>query len=159
MKKLTFTVLFLILSATAFSQTKLGAQLVYGTNTEFGAGAKAIFSITDKINLSPSINYYFGKSAAGVASTSFFEVNADAHYSFESDDKLTFYPLVGLNYTRSKASVSVLGVSASTSSFGVNLGGGLNYDLSSSITGLIEAKYVLGNLDQAVFTAGVLFNL
>ncbi len=156
MKKLTFTLLFIVLSITMYSQTKVGLQAAYGTNSEFGIGAKASFRITDKFFASPSFNYYFGESVQG-ASSSIIGINADAHYIFPGKNGLSFYPLGGLNFTRS--SVSALGFSASTTEIGFNVGGGLNYDLSSSLTGVFEAKYILSAFDQAVFNIGVLYNL
>lgn len=155
MKKVTVTIALILVSITSFAQTKLGIQALYGTEAEFGVGAKALFAVSEKINVSPSINYYFGKSVQGV-DQSILGFNADAHYMFKNDN-VTFYPLAGLNLTRN--SVTVSGQSVSNSEFGFNLGGGLNYSISESLTGTLEAKYVLGNYDQAVFGAGILFNL
>lgn len=156
MRKLTFTIMCLFIAVNAFSQTKLGVQLAYGTNSEFGVGAKSSFGVTDAINISPSINYYFGESV-GSASSSILTVNADGHYTFEGGNGLIFYPLAGLNLTR--MSVSALGQSISNTLFGVNLGGGLNYGFSDSLTGVFETKYILSDANQAVFSAGILFNL
>lgn len=156
MKKLLLTILFFAISIAMFSQTKIGIQAAYGTNTEFGVGAKASFKITENIYASPSFNYFFGEGTQGVSS-SILGFNADGHYIFPSKDGLLFYPLAGLNFTR--ASVSVLGISASTTEIGFNVGGGLNYDLSSSLTGVFEAKYVLSAFDQAAFNLGILYNL
>lgn len=155
MKRVTVTIVLIFISITTLAQTKLGIQALYGIETELGVGAKALFAISDQINASPNINYYFGNSATGVEQ-SILSFNADAHYIFKNDD-ITFYPLAGLNLTRN--SVTVLGQSVSNSEFGLNLGGGLYYNLSESLTGTLEAKYILGNYDQAVFGAGILFNL
>lgn len=156
MRKIKLTILFLAISTAAFCQTKLGAQAVYGANSEFGVGAKVIFKMSDAINISPSINYFFGKSVTG-ASSSVMGFNVDGHYTVDGGDGLVFYPLAGLNATR--YSISVLGRSASNTKFGFNLGGGLNYNFSSSLTGILEGKYVIGTYNQAVFSAGILFNL
>ena len=147
MKKLTLTIFCFVFSVIAFSQTKIGLQAAYGTNSEFGVGAKASFKITDNIFASPSINYFFGENTQG-ANSSIIGFNADVHYVFSNNDDVLFYLLAGLNFTR--ASVSVLGISASTSEIGFNVDGGLNYNLSSSLTGVLEAKYVLSAFDQAV---------
>lgn len=157
MKKITVFIFVLAFSITSFSQTKLGAQLVYGTTTEFGLGAKANFDISGTaISVAPSFNYFFGESA-GAASTSVFTINADAHYNVASGEGLTLYPLAGLNLTNQ--SVTVLNNSASATKIGFNVGGGLQYGISSALTGFFEAKYVIGTFDQAVFSAGVLFDL
>lgn len=155
MKNLTFTILFMIVSTAMFSQTKVGLQAAYGTNSEIGIGAKASFRISDKFRASPSFNYFFGESVQG-ASSSVIGINADAHYILSDKDGLSFYPLAGLNLTRSSA--TVLGISASVTEIGFNVGGGLNYDLSSSLTGVFETKYILSAFDQAVFSIGLLYN-
>jgi opacity protein-like surface antigen len=156
MKKLTFTFLFIVATTVMYSQTKIGLQAAYGTNTDFGIGAKASFGISDKFLASPSINYFFGESAQG-ASTSVLGINADAHYIASDKNGLSLYPLAGINFTRSSA--TVFGMSASSTEIGFNVGGGLNYELSSSLTGVFEAKYVLSAFDQAIFSVGVLYNL
>ncbi|SNR15071.1 outer membrane beta-barrel protein [Tenacibaculum jejuense] len=156
MKKLTFTFLFMMISIAMFSQTKVGIQAAYGTSAEFGIGAKATFRITDKFHASPSFNYFFGESTQG-ASSSLIGINADAHYVLSQKDGLSLYPLAGLNVTRSSA--SAFGFSASVTEIGFNVGGGLNYNLSSSLTGVFEAKYVLSAFDQALFSIGVMYNL
>ncbi|AUC15526.1 hypothetical protein BTO06_10405 [Tenacibaculum sp. SZ-18] len=156
MKKITFTFLFLVATTIMYSQTKIGIQAIYGTDTDFGIGAKATIEISEKFLASPSINYFFGESVQG-ASTSVLGINADAHYIISKNNGLSLYPLAGINLTRSSA--TVLGNSISTTEIGFNLGGGLNYELSSSLTGIFETKYVLSTFDQATFSVGVLYHL
>lgn len=152
--------LFLLFTATMFSQISVGAQFVYGTDAEIGAGVKASFKITDAIKVSPSINYYFGESVAGVSSSS-VGFNADGHYVFDIGNGLSFYPLAGLNVTLSRVSGNRFfrNNTVSNTEIGVNVGGGVNYNFTEKLTGVFETKYVVGNYDQAVFSAGVLFNL
>lgn len=157
MKKITVFIFVFAFGISSFSQTKLGAQLVYGTTTEFGIGAKANFELSGSaITIVPSFNYFFGESA-GAASTSTFTINADAHYNVAAGEGVTVYPLAGLNLTNQ--SVTVLNNSASATKIGFNVGGGLQYGISTALTGFVEAKYVIGTFDQAIFSAGVLFDL
>lgn len=164
MKKIILTIVFTFIAIATFSQTKVGLQVNYATKIEFGVGAKASFSITDKIDIAPSFNYYFGPSSdsstglfRSSVSTSFFAINADGHYNFEIDDKLTVYPLAGINLSFFSVSVGGFG-SASTSSFGLNLGGGLDYGFSEKLSGIFELKFIANSYSQAVFSAGVLYN-
>lgn len=160
MKKTVLIIAFLLVSLCGFTQTKIGAQLSYGTETELGVGAKGSFKITDEIHASPSINYFFGESAKGISSF-VLSVNLDGHYLFPIDKAMAFYPLAGLNFTRVSATVSSLGVSETVSKnkFGLNLGGGFNYEFTPSIVGVAEIKYVVSEFDQAVFSVGAMFKL
>lgn len=161
MRKSVLTTVFALISLCSFAQIKLGPQIVYGTEMEFGVGAKASFKVTDEIHISPNINYFFGKKVAGVASYSAFTINADGHYLFPMEKGIVLYPLAGVNFTRSTATVSFLGKthSASAQKLGLNIGGGVNYEFTPSIIGVAEVKYVISKFDQAVFSVGTMFKL
>ncbi len=158
MKKL-FIVLGIALICSASLQVmaqkgdmKLGPTVSYGFDIkELGVGAKFFYGITDPIRVAPSFNYWLVSGATS------FEVNVDGNYLFGSGDNMAFYALAGLNYY----SVSVdFGMgSVSNSEIGLNAGAGMQLPLGSKLTGIVEAKYVVGNASQPVVTGGVLFNL
>lgn len=162
MKKIILTIAFTFISIVTFSQTKVGLQFNYGTETEFGIGVNAAFNVTDEIAISPSINYFVGKSITGTGffvknvSTSFIDINADGHYNFKIQEGFSVYPLVGLNIAMGTISYGVFGNSKTF--FGANLGGGLNYNFSKKISGVFETKYVAREVGQAVFTLGAFYN-
>lgn len=143
----------------------LGAILAYGTEIEnLGIGANAEFPVMEKLTISPSFIYYLPKSYGSIK-TNWFEVNANANYYFVEDDKFDFYGLAGLNY--SSVSVKYDGIyagivgnnSASDGRFGLNIGGGANWNLGSSITPFAELKYVIIDGGQLVLAAGVRFKI
>ncbi|MBE7629798.1 outer membrane beta-barrel protein [Tenacibaculum piscium] len=159
MKKNVFTILALLVTIVTFSQTKIGANLVYGSESDLGIGAKASFGLSEEFKISPSINYFFSESVPNVSITT-MSFNADAHYFFEIQDKFSLYPLAGINvFYTSVSSSYITSYSASSNSFGLNLGGGMNYLLSEKLTAFSEIKLMLNTGNQVVFCAGVMYNL
>ena len=151
--------------STGGKDFKIGAMLAYGTEIEnIGIGANAEFQVMNQLTISPGFIYYLPKSY-GPIKTNWFEVNANANYYFVSDEKFDFYGLAGLNY--SSISVKYDGAfaglvgnnSASDGRFGLNLGGGANMNLGSSITPFAEIKYVVIDGGQLVLAAGIRFAL
>lgn len=169
MKKinLLITALFIIsflFTASAQSETKVGALLGYGTEIEnIGIGANAEFPIMDKLTISPSFIYYLPKDEFGIK-INWFELNANANYYFLDEDNIGVYGIAGLNYSSVKVKYdgnSFLGdnYSASDGRIGLNLGAGANFDIGSSITPFAELKYVIIDGGQLVVAAGVKFNI
>ncbi|RKF03460.1 outer membrane protein with beta-barrel domain [Tenacibaculum lutimaris] len=158
MRKNVLTILALFVTVIAFSQTKVGANVVYGTSSGLGLGVKASFDVSEKFKISPSVNYYFPEDIPGVSTTS-MSFEADAHYFFELQDKFSLYPLAGLNVWYTSVSSSYAAFSASSTNFGLNLGGGANYKLSDKLTGFSEIKLMVTQGSQVVFNAGVMYSL
>ena len=146
-------ILFLLVAVACFSvanaqkgQMAAGVNLnmgfAYGTITadggsfsNFGIGAKFQYSFTDHIRVEPAFTYYLKKNYL-----SMWDFMANVHYIFPmANDKLNIYPLAGLGVLGAKA--SALGFSASTTNFGINLGGGVEYKLTESIALGAEIKY------------------
>lgn len=106
-----------------------------GSYSNIGIGAKFQYSFTDHIRIEPAFTYYLKKDLI-----SMWDLMANVHYVFPmANNKLNLYPLAGLG---------VLGVkfgegeySASTTNFGVNLGGGVEYKVSKKIAVGAEIKY------------------
>jgi outer membrane immunogenic protein len=162
MKKiLLFTVSLLLMTTGLFAQTRLGAQLGYGSATEqWGAGANAEIFINDKMAISPDLLLYFPEKKSGVR-YSFWEINANFHYYVLSEDVVGLYGLAGLNFitSREKFESSIVDdYDNSNTDLGLNLGIGLNVVLGELVP-YAELKYVVGNVDQAVVMAGVKIQL
>ncbi len=111
-----------------------------GGYSNFGIGAKFQYSFTDHIRVEPAFTYYFKKDYL-----SMWDFFANVHYVFGmANDRLNLYPLAGVGVLGAKA--SVLGFSASTTNFGINLGGGVEYKLSDKFALRAEIKYaIVGN--------------
>ena len=111
-----------------------------GGYSNFGLGAKFQYSFTDHLRVEPAFTYYFKKDF-----TSMWDLMANVHWVFKlRNEKFTVYPLVGLGVVGVKA--SVFGYSASTTNFGVNLGGGADWAITPKIAIGAELKYsIVGN--------------
>ncbi|MDE1208276.1 outer membrane beta-barrel protein [Tenacibaculum larymnensis] len=159
MRKNVFTTLALLIAVVSFSQTKVGAGVVYGSESDLGLGVKASFDISEKLKVSPSMSYFFTESIPEL-STTMMSFDADAHYFFKLKEKFSVYPLIGINLFYTSVSSSLNSAySVSSTDFGINLGGGLNYTISNKVTGFSEIKAMLNNGNQIVFSAGVMYSL
>ena len=174
MKKIIFITVLLLGTMISQAQIKLGGKVAYGSEIEsIGIGAKGVYELNDQWDLSGELVYFFGddESRGGFeVERSLFTINADAHYNFDINvDQLGVYALGGLNIafwevTTSTPSIPSLGVPGGESEVdgsevGLNLGGGAIYELQENISLFSELKFVVGDFDQVVFSAGVLFDL
>lgn len=142
---------------SAFAQAGrlgLGGNLVYGTEVEnVGIGAKFQIGITDNWRAETSFNYFFENDNFHM-----WELNLNAHYLFHVAPSFAVYPLSGLTYVSPVYSHGPLGDHKSDGKFGVNLGGGCEYMVTSNLGLNAEIKYSLvSDYDQAVFGVGVVY--
>lgn len=151
---------FIAISTQAQEDTRLGAFLAYGTEIEnLGVGVNAEFPIAEKITLSPSFIYYLPKEEFGV-DLNWWEINANVNYYLLNESNLSLYAIGGLNYSNVSVSISdsipgIGDISSSDGRFGLNLGGGANFNIGSNITPFAELKYVIIDGGQLVLGAGV----
>ncbi|MBF8149123.1 outer membrane beta-barrel protein [Winogradskyella sp. F6397] len=150
--------------SNAQDQTKLGGYLAYGTEIEnIGIGVNAEFPIADQLTIAPSFTYFLPKDEFGVK-VNWFELNGNVNYYFVDSSNISVYGLGGLNYSSVKVSYDdAVGFggdfSASDGRFGLNLGGGANFEIGSNILPFAELKYVIIDGGQLVIAAGVKFNI
>lgn len=152
-------------SVHAQEETRIGAFLAYGTEIEnLGIGANAEFPVMEKMTISPSLIYYLPKDEMGIK-INWFEVNGNVNYYFVDQDNIGVYGIAGLNYSSVKVNYDGEDFgfggdfSGSDGRFGLNLGGGANFDIGGSITPFAELKYVIIDGGQLVIGGGVKFNL
>ncbi len=151
MKKflLALTVALVGLTASAQKgQPALGINLGYGTETEsLGIGIKAQYFLTNSLRAEASANYFFEKD-----NLSMWDLNLNAHYLFKVANKLSVYPIVGMTLANFDSHGNT------KSRIGVNLGGGIEHNLTRNISINAEAKYQLVNdFDQGVFSIGAAY--
>lgn len=168
MKKL-LTVGLLVIGLTIFSNVNLYAQgaegdiqigggLGYGTEIEsLGIQAGGVYTINDQFRGALDLIYYFPNDSFGYDFT-WFEINANGHYLFLSEDDIVVYGLAGLNIATLKFDYPENqffgGGSVSESEVGINIGAGIEYNLGGlNLYG--EAKYALSSADQLVISGGV----
>lgn len=112
--------------------------------TNFGIGAKFQYNVTDPIRLEAALDYGFKSKGADV-----FTLGVNAHYLFNLSDKLRVYPLVGVGYANLSGGYSdgddygmVEGDgTGSVSKFLLNVGAGIEYDITSKIAVNADIKY------------------
>lgn len=154
MKKF-FTLIIVAVMGYGFASAQkgemaVGGNLLYGTEINMvGIGAKFQYGITDEIRGEASFNYYFPNKGYHM-----WDLNLNAHYLFDFASKFRAYPLAGLtvvckSYSKTDESVT---------RFGLNLGGGCEYDISSNFVLNAEFKYsIVSSIDQAVFSLGAAY--
>ena len=173
MKKLLMTLCVAMISVVAFAQKgdkAVGVNLSYGTEiSNLGFGVKGQYVLTNEIRLEAGFDYFLKKDGM-----SMWDVNVNAHYLFPITDKIKVYPLAGLTYTNWKVSMGVDDInedlknslgddynevkSDSEGKFGVNLGGGIQYDINSRWAVNFELKYqLISKFNQAVFGIGIAY--
>ncbi|GHV23158.1 hypothetical protein FACS1894174_08690 [Bacteroidia bacterium] len=166
----------LTMSVVANAQEKgdmaAGGNLVVGSGdsfTNFGIGGKFQYNVTTPIRLEGSFTYFLPKKQgiSGIAesSVSMWDLSVNAHYLFSVAEKVKVYPLAGLGILGTSASAEVdfgeygsYGGSASTSEFGFNIGGGIDYGLTDKLILNAELKYKLGSTwDRLLISAGLAY--
>lgn len=126
-------VIFIGMSNLAAAQTvvekgdiTVGGGLTFTTGVrgggggEIGVNANGFYSITDEIRAGAGLSLFFGDFSPT-------QFNIDGHYLFINEDGLVVYALAGLGFW--SWSFEAFGFSTSVSTSGLNLGGGIEYDL------------------------------
>jgi outer membrane immunogenic protein len=171
-RKLLFTILVAgMISATGLNGqiTYVGVAGHYGTSIkEFGVGANALYTINEKIDIAPGLVYFFPHKEDyydGYRRNTWWSVNIDGHYIPFANDYLQAYGLMGLNFTsvEVKRDYTFQGQEfkdkKTTLELGLNIGGGIQFNLAEKIAPFAEAKYTLGEADQLVFSLGIIFRI
>ncbi len=91
-----------------------------GAGAEFGINVSGFYSIIDEVRAGAGLNLFFGDFAPTV-------FNIEGHYIFKNEDGLVLYGLAGIGFW----SWDIGGPFGSVSTSGLNLGGGVEYDLGN----------------------------
>lgn len=152
MKKLASafaTAAFLALGASGLhAQVQLGPTLVFSDDVDFGIGAtmsaqapglgEGIGFLGDLLVFFPSEDGF-----------NYFEINGNVTYAFPLDDSsVEPFALGGLNISRASVDAGSFG-SASNTDIGLNLGGGITFDLAS-FRPSAGGRFAIGDLDHFV---------
>ncbi|MDR3061006.1 MAG: porin family protein [Dysgonamonadaceae bacterium] len=161
MKKITILIVLLFTVANVFAQKgekAIGASINYGSEIgSLGFGGHFYYNVTDHFRLAPDITYFLKNDHLNE-----WDVNLNVHYLFPIEDKLTIYPVAGFLITHWSADLAInvggLSISAAETKFGINFGGGVQYNLTKTVFLKGELKYCfVSDFDQAVITAGIGF--
>lgn len=142
---------FLSYSQSTMAQAQLGGGLVLGFDIgAVGINLRGDIPVTEEIDVVPGFIYYFESDV------NIFEFNANGHYNFEAGDIVQPYALAGLNVSHVDYDLEVFGRDLDDTDIGLNLGGGVNFELGS-INTFAEGRLLLGGFEDFSITAGVLF--
>ena len=128
-----------------------------GDIDEVGIGGIAEFRVAPRVTISPQFLHFFPEDR-GNHNDRFFELNGNVNYYFYNHDIFEFYGLGGLNYTRLHRDFDD-GRDDYRSEFGLNLGGGINFEVGRTFVPFSEIRVTVGEYDQFVLSGGFKFNL
>lgn len=153
MKKIVLVFALVILSVGAYAQkgsTAIMPKIGYQTEFKrFLVGIEGRYSLDNNIRLAPDVSVLFPKDRVmGL------DVNINVHYVVPLEGGLSFYPLVGGAMLNNRFNPKE-GDSTSWTDFGLNLGAGLQYDITNDGYLNFEFKYTLKeDKDPAYFMLG-----
>jgi len=147
--------------ARSGQRTSFGLQLDVGTQTDFGIGGRAVFGLQSLFPGTPldgivSFDYYFPSAPSG-QTNHFWEINGNLAYRLRVPARSSFRPYLGGGLNIAHSSVTVAGVSGSSTDADLNILGGTTFKVRGELTPFLEIRGVVGNANQVVFTGGVRF--
>lgn len=135
-----------------------GAQLSYGSDTDFGIGGRVVLGLQSLFPTTPldahvGFDYFFPDAPAGVNLT-YWEINGNVAYRIPNvRSSLAPYVGGGLNI----AHVSADPGAVSDTKVGLNLLAGTTFGTRSKVKPFAEARLILSGGEQFVVTGGVRF--
>lgn len=149
----------LLLPATAEAQVRLGPQISFGGDTDFGIGARIVANVEslrhwdfigtfDVFFIDDNPNFDF----------SYWEANGNLAYNFGIPEMPSLSPYVGggLNIAHKSRESVESGEDRDDTDLGLNLFVGTQFQ-GASITPFAEIRIVAEGADQVVLTGGFLF--
>lgn len=152
MKKLFLSAAVFAAVAVAAPQSaeaqRFGAEAAFGSDTDFGIGGRTVVNVSNSVPLDfgGSFLLFFPDGPA-----EYWEINANLWYPIPTTGGSTV-PYVGGGLNIGHQSVSGF----SDTELGLNLGGGARFEMANT-TPFIEARFVVGGVEQFVIGGGVLF--
>lgn len=134
----------------------IGVNASYATDFNgLGLGVKVNHEFPKHFRAELSSDYFFKHDYV-----SFWDLNANLHYLFPVGHNITVYPLGGLTLANYHVSIPApmggADITENSTHFGVNIGGGAQYDINKDWSVNAEMKYrIISDYDQAVFTIGI----
>jgi len=153
--------------------TFVGASASYGSwIKEIGGSVYAIYSVNNKIDIVPNATYFIPHEEiietqldSGKVTYTWWSANLDGHYVVFEKSIFQLFGLLGLNITNETKLEDYVTqgqrfkYKTKTTKPALNIGAGVQFQLSKFFTPFVEIKYVLGERDQAVASLGVLIRI
>jgi len=144
------------------AQSNVGGLLAYASDIKnLGIGINGEHFINGKLSIAPSFIYFFSKTQFSVKQN-MWELNGDANYQFYTTGNVRVFFIGGLNITGIKVKFSdpSLGsFSNTTTRVGLNIGSGVNFDISMKWQPFFMLKYVISDFDHFVIGGGVKYKI
>ena len=149
MKKFFIVMCMMLVSATSFAQKG---------EVEVGVHGGFILDSPNNLGLGVNVGYMLMKNVRGVAEFNYFlkkdgvsywNLEGNVEYLFRLNDEFTLYPLVGLDFLGSSWD------GGSDTRLGLNLGAGVEYNISSNLKLVGEFNYKTQGNGWSLLKAGV----
>jgi hypothetical protein len=138
-----------LLPATADAQIRIGPQLSYGGDTEFGVGGRVVANVESlqHWDFIGTFDVFFPDG-----DVDYWEANGNLAYNFGLPDAPSLSPYVGVGLSIAHASSG----SVSDTDLGINFFAGTQFE-GASVTPFAEIRLVAEAAEQVVITGGLLF--
>ena len=141
----------------AQAQVQIGPTLAFSDEVDFGIGATLHAQapqLGEGLGFLGEFLVYFPDQDG----LDFFEINGNVTYAFPlANSTVLPFALGGLNVSRASVDTGGLG-DASNTDIGLNLGGGINFDLGS-FRPMIGGRFAIGDLDHFIIFATLPFEV
>ncbi|HWP45724.1 MAG TPA: outer membrane beta-barrel protein [Candidatus Limnocylindrales bacterium] len=161
-----FLIGFLFFQDPVWGQVLFGAQVSVADDVDVGVGVRVVWDLAQYqkgLGVIGSFDYFFpgGESPFFPVATgdlSYFEVNANLTYTFETGRNIAPYVGGGLNIAHASIEfVGVEAVEASDTEVGVNFLGGVMFNLAGRLMPFAELRIEANGGEQFMVTGGILF--
>ncbi len=138
--------------------SEIGLGVAYGFDVgadgEMGMNVNLYRSLTDGIRIGADFIYYLLNDPQ-FQNPRFIELNGNANYHLVNQEMFRMYVLVGVHFAGYRYNRPVTGPDSeeSKNEFGLNAGGGTEFDLEGIIL-FVESKRSFGGFDQYSITFG-----
>lgn len=155
MKKIILTLILALASVASMMAAKGdfagAAQFSYASKYEqFAIGAQVQYEILDNLRIATVYNHYFENDDVTADN-----LNLNLHYLIYPASSVTIYPIAGLAWTNFSTDL-VTGGSDDTSKFGANLGCGVEYHITPTVSFFTEELFqAMSDHNQSVTNMGV----
>jgi hypothetical protein len=144
------TALFLLFGPAAEeaqAQTAFGVQGSWGSEADFGVGARLLVNLGgSNFEVAATADRFFPDN-----DVEWWDFNGNLFYHFHLPDTPAVLPYLGGGLNVARFTID----DQSSSEAGVNLGGGIRFP--GNVTPFLEVRAVISDADQIVVTGGLLF--
>ena len=164
----TYTILILVLITFMSTNISYGQETgfiggigsSYGLNEDLlGVNGRLYYGANEEFCFGPELSFFPYQEVDNESEIQLIDVSFNAHYIFEVFEKFGIYPLSGINFSSEKERlIEENNESETVDEFGINYGVGVHYKVSNFYL-FTEFSGIIGQLNDELITAGIIFNL